>query len=89
MLEGKGMIEETDMPLKMQAQALTSASRALDLYEVFDCIPIAAYIKKVISKSLLQTQFPFSSFSAFVYHLIQYNFVRLIFCLPLTTTGFR
>lgn len=50
MLEGKGMIEETDMPLKMQAQALTSASRALDLYEVFDCIPIAAYIKKDFDK---------------------------------------
>lgn len=47
MLEGKAVIEDTDMPLKMQAQALTSASRALDLYEVFDCIPIAAYIKKV------------------------------------------
>ncbi|EOY29678.1 Dynein light chain [Theobroma cacao] len=50
MLEGKAVIEETDMPLKMQAQALASASRALDLYEVFDCIPIAAYIIKDFDK---------------------------------------
>ncbi|XWS72567.1 hypothetical protein CRYUN_Cryun02cG0050900 [Craigia yunnanensis] len=50
MLEGKAVIEDTDMPLKMQTQALTSASRALDLYEVFDCIPIAAYIKKDFDK---------------------------------------
>ncbi|XP_022754568.1 uncharacterized protein LOC111302926 isoform X3 [Durio zibethinus] len=51
MLEGKAVIEDTDMPLNMQAQALSSASRALDLYEVFDCIPIAAYIKKDFDKT--------------------------------------
>lgn len=51
MLEGKAVIEDTDMPLKMQAGAVASACRALDLYEGFDCISIAAYIKKVIIKS--------------------------------------
>ncbi|KAG8491245.1 hypothetical protein CXB51_014395 [Gossypium anomalum] len=50
MLEGKAVIEDTDMPLKMQAGALASASRALDLFEGFDCISIAAYIKKEFDK---------------------------------------
>ncbi|TYI22569.1 hypothetical protein ES332_A06G112600v1 [Gossypium tomentosum] len=36
MLEGKAVIEDTDMPLKMQARALASASRALDLLKEFD-----------------------------------------------------
>jgi hypothetical protein len=31
MLEGKALIEDTDMPMKMQIQAMTSASQALDL----------------------------------------------------------
>lgn len=47
MLEGKGMIKETDMPVKMQIHAMASASQALDLYDVSDCISIAAHIKKV------------------------------------------
>ncbi|KAI3877713.1 hypothetical protein MKW98_020194 [Papaver atlanticum] len=46
MLEGKALIEDTDMPWKMQIQAMTSASQALDLYDVFDCKSIAAKIKK-------------------------------------------
>ncbi|MBA0867987.1 hypothetical protein Goshw_007035 [Gossypium schwendimanii] len=46
MLEGKAMIKETDMPEKMQTQAMDSASQALDLYDVSDCISIAAHIKK-------------------------------------------
>ncbi|XVE71057.1 hypothetical protein DITRI_Ditri10aG0119500 [Diplodiscus trichospermus] len=50
MLEGKAVIEDTDMPLMMQAQVLTSAYRALDVYDVTDCIPIAAYIKKDFDK---------------------------------------
>ncbi|XP_039051200.1 dynein light chain 1, cytoplasmic-like [Hibiscus syriacus] len=50
MLEGKAVIEDTDMALGMQARALASASRALDLYEFFDYIPIAAYIKKDFDK---------------------------------------
>ncbi|KAG6398087.1 hypothetical protein SASPL_139538 [Salvia splendens] len=46
MLEGKGLIEETDMPMKMQIQAMASASHALDLYDVLDCKSIASHIKK-------------------------------------------
>ena len=49
MLEGKATVKETDMPLKMQIQAMASASKALDLYDVHDCISIAAHIKKVAS----------------------------------------
>jgi hypothetical protein len=44
--------EDTDMPVKMQVQAMASASQALDLYDVFDCRSIAAHIKKVLSLSL-------------------------------------
>ena len=47
MLEGKAQIKETDMPRKMQIQAMTSASEALDIYDVTDCTSIAAHIKKV------------------------------------------
>ncbi|KAJ7969601.1 Dynein light chain [Quillaja saponaria] len=50
MLEGKAVIKETDMPLKMQIQAMASASHALDLYDVSDCISIAAHIKKEFDK---------------------------------------
>lgn len=46
MLEGKALVEDTDMPLKMQIQATSSASQALDLYDVVDCKSIAAHIKK-------------------------------------------
>lgn len=52
MLEGKAMIQDTDMPLKMQLQAMSSASEALDLFDVLDCKSIAAHIKKVLSLSL-------------------------------------
>ncbi|XP_062156947.1 dynein light chain 1, cytoplasmic [Alnus glutinosa] len=51
MLEGKAMIEDTDMPVKMQVQAMASASQALDLYDVFDCRSIAAHIKKDFDKT--------------------------------------
>lgn len=47
MLEGKALIQDTDMPVKMQVQAMAAASQALDLYDVLDCTSIAAYIKKV------------------------------------------
>lgn len=47
MLEGKAMVKETDMPVKMQNQAMSFASQALDLYDVNDCISIAGHIKKV------------------------------------------
>lgn len=47
MLEGKALIEDTDMPVKMQMQAMAFASQALDIYDVFDCRSLAAHIKKV------------------------------------------
>lgn len=47
MLEGKALIEDTDMPVKMQMHAMAFASQALDIYDVFDCRSIAAHIKKV------------------------------------------
>ncbi|KAK9268523.1 hypothetical protein L1049_000276 [Liquidambar formosana] len=50
MLEGKAIIKETDMAVKMQVQAMASASQALDLYDVSDCISIAAHIKKEFDK---------------------------------------
>ncbi|RZS18740.1 hypothetical protein BHM03_00051058 [Ensete ventricosum] len=46
MLEGKAMIQETDMPVKMQLQAMSCASEALDLFDILDCKSMAAYIKK-------------------------------------------
>ncbi|XP_047307157.1 dynein light chain 1, cytoplasmic-like [Impatiens glandulifera] len=46
MLEGKGLIEDTDMPEKMQMQVMAAASQGLDLYDVVDCKSIAAHIKK-------------------------------------------
>ncbi|XP_042395302.1 dynein light chain LC6, flagellar outer arm-like isoform X2 [Zingiber officinale] len=48
MLEGKAMIQDTDMPLKMQLQAMSCASVALDLFDVLDCKSIAAHIKKCV-----------------------------------------
>lgn len=50
MLEGKASIKETDMPVKMQIQAMASASEALDLYDVVDSISIATHIKKEFDK---------------------------------------
>lgn len=47
MLEGKAVVKETDMPLKMQIQTMSYASQALDLFDVHDCISIAGHIKKV------------------------------------------
>ncbi|XP_057542461.1 uncharacterized protein LOC130820924 [Amaranthus tricolor] len=50
MLEGKALIEDSDMPMKMQIQAMASASQALDLFDVFDYTSIAAHIKKDFDK---------------------------------------
>lgn len=47
MLEGRALIQDTDMPLKMQLLAMTCASQALDIYDVCDCTSIAGHIKKV------------------------------------------
>lgn len=60
MLEGKALVQDTDMPGKMQIQAMDAASKALDLYDVFDCKSIAAHIKKVLSLS------PSPSFDVYV-----------------------
>ncbi|KAG6511159.1 hypothetical protein ZIOFF_029214 [Zingiber officinale] len=46
MLEGKAMIQDTDMPLEMQLQAMSFACEALDLFDVLDCRSIAGHIKK-------------------------------------------
>ncbi|KAK4756963.1 hypothetical protein SAY87_007090 [Trapa incisa] len=50
MLEGKGMVKETDMAEKMQRKAMACASQALDLFDVTDCISVAAHIKKEFDK---------------------------------------
>ncbi|KAF5482019.1 hypothetical protein F2P56_002620 [Juglans regia] len=50
MLEGKARIKETDMPEKMQIQAMACASQALDLHDVIDCISIAAHVKREFDK---------------------------------------
>ncbi|KAK2397772.1 hypothetical protein P8452_18652 [Trifolium repens] len=51
MLEGKGVVEETDMPLKMQNEAMAYACEALDLYDVCHCRSIACHIKKEFDKN--------------------------------------
>jgi hypothetical protein len=65
MLEGKAMIEDTDMPTKMQIQAMAYASEALDLYDVIDCKSIAAHIKKV------------TFFSSIIVLYTQHNIIKL------------
>ncbi|KAG2250713.1 hypothetical protein Bca52824_080849 [Brassica carinata] len=50
MLEGKAMVEDSDMPVKMQVQAMALASQALDLFDVVDCKSIAGHIKKEFDK---------------------------------------
>lgn len=50
MLEGKALVDDTDMPIKMQIQAMAYASEALDLFDVLDCKSIAAHIKKEFDK---------------------------------------
>ncbi|KAG5523434.1 hypothetical protein RHGRI_035298 [Rhododendron griersonianum] len=50
MLEGKALIEDSDMPKKMQIQAMSAASQALDIYDVLDYKSIASHIKKEFDK---------------------------------------
>lgn len=47
MIEGKALVEDSDMPVQMQIQTMVFASQALDLYDVVDCKSVAAHIKKV------------------------------------------
>jgi dynein light chain LC8-type len=72
MLEGKGVVEETDMPLKMQNEAMAYACEALDLYDVCHCRSIACHIKKVHYLTL----FPplYSYFLEFLKTQIYYGF---------------
>ncbi|KAF3520518.1 hypothetical protein DY000_02059878 [Brassica cretica] len=51
MLEGKAMVEDSDMPVKMQVQAMAFASQTLDLFDVIDCKYIAGHIKKEFDES--------------------------------------
>ncbi|XP_006644740.1 dynein light chain LC6, flagellar outer arm [Oryza brachyantha] len=46
MLEGKATVEDTDMPVKMQLQAMSAAYKALDRFDALDFRSIAAHIKK-------------------------------------------
>ncbi|KAI3437301.1 NB-ARC domain-containing protein [Psidium guajava] len=48
MSEGKALIEDMDMPVKMQIQAMACASQALDVHDVLYYKSIAAHIKKVL-----------------------------------------
>ncbi|CAI0423104.1 unnamed protein product [Linum tenue] len=50
MLEGKALVDDTDMPVKMQMEAMACASEALDLYDVVDSRSIAGHIKKEFDK---------------------------------------
>lgn len=47
MLEGKGVVRETDMEEVMQSHVMELAHQALDAHEVSDCQNIAYFIKQV------------------------------------------
>lgn len=79
MLEGKALIQDTDMPVKMQLQAMSSASQALDLYDVSDCRSIATHIKKVFISKLLYLEIMF-----FKFFNLSFLFLFFIFCRSLT-----
>ncbi|OIW07502.1 hypothetical protein TanjilG_14448 [Lupinus angustifolius] len=51
MLEGKGVVRETDMSEMMQKQVMELAHQALDAHEVFDSQSIAHYIKKKLDEA--------------------------------------
>ncbi|ONK69046.1 uncharacterized protein A4U43_C05F18720 [Asparagus officinalis] len=46
MLKGRALVKDTDMEEEMQLRAMSSASEALDLFDVFDHRSIASHIKK-------------------------------------------
>lgn len=50
MLEGKGIVAETDMKRIMQQDALHLASKALDMFDVTEATDISRFIKKVSNK---------------------------------------
>lgn len=47
MLEGKAVVDETDMLQTMQHDALHLAAKALDLFDITEATEIARFIKKV------------------------------------------
>lgn len=47
MLEGKAIVEETDMLQAMQGDALHLAAKALDIFEATESTDIACFIKRV------------------------------------------
>ncbi|GAB4852345.1 hypothetical protein Ancab_016538 [Ancistrocladus abbreviatus] len=51
MLEGKAIIDETDMLQTMQQDALKLAAKALDYYDVTEAIEIACFIKKEFDRT--------------------------------------
>ncbi|XP_057842518.1 uncharacterized protein LOC131051935 [Cryptomeria japonica] len=50
MLEGRGVIESTDMAEELQRHAMLFASEALDLFDISQCQNIACHIKKLSDK---------------------------------------
>lgn len=77
MLEGKALVKETDMSPKMQIHAMAAASHALDLYDVSDCISVAAHIKKV---PLFHLSFYFFFFFIFSSPIIFFFYLKARFC---------
>lgn len=49
MLEGKAVVNETDMLQTMQQDALDLAAKALDIFDITEPTEIAQFIKKVSS----------------------------------------
>ncbi|CAL5192220.1 unnamed protein product [Lathyrus oleraceus] len=51
MLEGKGVVRETDMEEVMQSHVMELAHQALDAHEVSDCQNIAYFIKQKLDET--------------------------------------
>jgi dynein light chain LC8-type len=58
MLEGKGVVRETDMAEEMQNKVMELAHQALDAHEVSDCQSIAHFIKQVSLYLQIKLKFP-------------------------------
>lgn len=56
MLEGKGIVSETDMTEEMQCQVMELAYQALDLHEVSDFQSMAHFIKQVLLLTCIYTK---------------------------------
>lgn len=51
MLEGKAVVDETDMLQTMQQDALHLAAKALDLFDITEATEIARFIKKEFDRA--------------------------------------